>query len=109
MVSPHLLKVVESFSTSHLAYKDDETLKSVPEYLLGWEDLPVIIVGESPTKKKKPTWCHMVWARGPSLDGKSEHSELVIIWWSEMTPDTSRVLGVVDWEKHAKNVQPTSY
>lgn len=105
MVSPHLLTVVESFSTSQLAYEDDETLKQVPENILYWEDIPVIIVGKSPTKNKKPTWCHMVWARGPALEDGTKCSELVIIWWSEMTPDTSRVLGIVDWGKHAKRIR----
>ncbi len=105
MISPHLLKVVESFSTSRLAYKDDETLKQVPGYLLGWDEQPVFLVGNSPTKSKKPTWCHMILARGPALNEEADHSELVVIWWSEMTPDTDRVLSIIDWEKHAKDVQ----
>lgn len=101
MVSPHLLKVRESFSTSHRDYQYASIAKLAPHNLLGWEDTPIYIIE---SKSKEPKWCHMVLALGPVLgDEEATGSELVIIWWSEMGPDTERVLSAIDWEKHAKN------
>lgn len=100
MISPHLLKVVESFSSSHPDYRYASIAKLCPHNLLGWEDTPILVLE---SKNKEPKWVHMIKARGPALSEEADHSELVIIWWSEMGPDTERVLSAIDWEKHAKN------
>lgn len=47
----------------------------------------------------------MVSAIGPSLSEESDGSELVIIWYSELPPDTDRVLQAVDWKKHAQDFE----
>jgi len=102
MISPHLLKVIESFSTCDSGYNKSTATLAAKQL---WADNNTPIFFLDP-QKKNPTWCHMVLARGPVLgDDDAEYSELIIIWWSEMTPDTSRVLSIVDWEHHAKNVQ----
>jgi hypothetical protein len=100
MISPHLLKVVESYSTS--LDKSIGMAQAIANSM--WGDRAAFTI-EPKTKKSK--WCHMILARGPvldtELDDDPEGSELIIIWWSEMEPDTSRVLTAVDWEKHAQN------
>jgi hypothetical protein len=101
MVSPHLLKVVESFSTS-IGFNQQDAL-SIARHVFNHPDVPVFFFDEP---KKKATWCHMVYGQGPKLkDEEADASELIVIWWSEMSPDTSRVLNIVDWERHAKDVQ----
>lgn len=98
MISPHLLKVVESFSTN--GDTDREHAEDIARTL--WiGDRSVFFIE---TKNKEPKWCHMVLARGPALNEGAEYSELVIIWWSEMGPDTERVLSAIDWEKHADDI-----
>ena len=99
MISPHLLKVIESFSTTtHFNKKDAET---IARHVFNHASVPIYFFDEP---KKKTTWCHMVYADGPKLKDDADSSELIIIWWSEMTPDTSRVLSIVDWEKYAQDV-----
>lgn len=101
MISPHLLKVVESHSTSF----QKSVAMAQAEANSMWGDRPVFTI--EPKDWKKSKWCHMILAHGPILDSDLDDdpkgSELIVIWWSEMEPDTSRVLSAVDWEKHAKN------
>lgn len=101
MVSPHLLHVVESYSTSLYTKKNQADVIVNNRY---GDDRPRFIIEST---NKKPKWLHIVLAQGPiletDLDDDPKGSELVIVWWSEMEPDTSRVLSAVDWEKHAKN------
>lgn len=98
MISPHLLKVEISHSICRGYHPS--TAKVLAHDM--WGDKPTLVI-ES-TKKILTKWCHMVLATGPALSEEAEKSELVIIWWSEMGPDTDRVLSAIDWEKHAKNV-----
>lgn len=102
MISPHLLKVVESFSAG---LKSLKMAQEVANQL--WGERPTFVIE---SQGKKPTWCHMIMARGPAMQPESETvsddsigSELVVIWWSEIEPETSRVLSAVDWDKHARN------
>ena len=97
MISPHLLKVVASHSTSEVYYEEQARIHAHIE----WEGVPQLMLKY---KKEPGKWCHLVYAQGPGLTEDSQYSELVIIWWSEMGPDTERVLSAIDWEKHAKNV-----
>lgn len=99
MISPHLLKVMESFSSNHPDYQDDSMATAIAD-LLGWDGRPIYVI---PTDNKKPKWCHAILAIGPALTEEGSGSELVIIWHSEMEPDTSRVLSAVDWEKYAED------
>jgi hypothetical protein len=107
MISPHLLHVVESFSTSNQLYRTVSAAKGCAFSLWKEYDPPIFVI-ETKNKEPRPSqWCHMILADGPvlesDLDDNSQGSRLVIIWWSEMEPDTSRVFSVVEWEKHAKN------
>jgi hypothetical protein len=53
--------------------------------------------------KHIPKWTHMIWATGPvTEDSDDDGTELFIIWFSEMSPDTDRVLDAIDWNKNAK-------
>jgi hypothetical protein len=109
MISPHLLEVIYSYSSCHPSDMNMDNAKGIPSYL-GWdiptsmhtEETPVLILG-SPNKDSK--WLHAIMAEGPVLNNEEnvKVSELIIIWWSQMGPDTDRVLSAVDWEKHAKN------
>ncbi len=99
MISPHLIKVKESFSTAHVTYQMAGAAKLMAEEL--WANAPVLTLDSN---NKNPKWCHMVLAEGPALSEEAQGSTLVIIWWSEMGPDTDRVLKVVDWEKQAKDI-----
>lgn len=96
MVSPHLLKIQESFSTT--GTKRVDTAKSIANGM--WGDRPVLVMDKGP---KKHSWCHMIWAKGPAISEDNKGSELIVIWWSEFEPDTSRVLSAIDWEKNAKD------
>lgn len=58
-----------------------------------------------PSGKGMPVWTHMVWASGPAKGEDAHGSELVVIWWSEFSPDTMRVLDAVDWDKHAQDFE----
>lgn len=106
MISPHLLKVTESHSTSNHIYHKSGVAKSLATSLWGGNDTPIFMIE---SKIKTPKWCHMILARGPvlesNLDDDPEGSELIIVWWSEMAPDTARVLSAIEWEKYAKNYQ----
>jgi hypothetical protein len=97
MISPHLLKVVESYSTS--LDKSIGMAQTIAHSM--WSDRPAYTIEP---KSKKSKWCHMIMAQGPAINEGSKRSELIVIWWSEMGPDTERVLSAIDWEKHAKDV-----
>lgn len=98
MISPHKIKIKESFSTTHVTYKMAGAAKLMAEEL--WEGAPILMID---TKNKEPSWCHMVLAEGPALSEDADRSHLVIIWWSELEPDSARVLAAIDWEKNAKD------
>lgn len=100
MISPHLLKVFESYSSSHSGNLFEKNARLIPDFL-GWENKPVLVLNPS---HKNPKWVHAVLAEGPGLSEGSPRSELVVIWFSEMGPDTERVLAAIPWEKHAKDV-----
>lgn len=105
MISPHLLKVIDSFSTSRVAKADPKPAREMAELLWGADnglDTPILFLESR--AKKVPSWCHMILASGPGLSEFAEKSELIIVWWSEFEPDTSRVLTAIDWEKNAKDV-----
>lgn len=121
MISPHLLYIDASYSqTTYLGCLEGPTpIKDVIEHAKEkandlWGSRTVLVI-EPTTKsvatgrKSKmdilPKWQHMIWAHGPAKNEEMDGSELVIIWWSEMSPDTDRVLQAVDWEKHAKDFQ----
>jgi hypothetical protein len=108
MISPHLLRVEVSYS--YRTYSG--WLEGNPSYktlVAGakqrvknmWGDRAIFVVESLNKNKKLPEWTHIVWANGPAQDSEKDGSELVIIFFSEMSPDTDRVLQVIDWEKHA--------
>jgi hypothetical protein len=96
MISPHLLKIQESFSTSIRINK--QTAEEMAKNF--WNDKPTLVI---PNNKKNSSWTHMVLASGPATTETSKGTELVVIWWSEFEPYTARVLSAIDWEKHAKD------
>jgi hypothetical protein len=109
MISPHLLDIIYSYSSSHPSDLDKKGAKGIPGYL-GWdvhtsvhsEETPVLVLGD-PNKDTK--WVHAILVEGPPLNDEEgiQVSALIIIWWSQMGPDTDRVFSVVNWEKHARN------
>lgn len=112
MISPHLLRLDSSYSyrTYGGAYESppsrgqviDKAKREAQEL---WGERATFVI-EPKEGKRMPAWTHMVWANGPAQNAeKNDGSELVIIWWSEMQPDTDRVLTAVDWEKHATDYQ----
>lgn len=112
MVSPHLLSIDASYSYhTYLGCLEgappaqhciDHAKKKAKEL---WGERATFVIEPTVKGKMLPTWTHMVWAHGPEKNPENHGSELVIIWWSEMSPDTDRVLQAVDWEKHAKDFQ----
>lgn len=100
MISPHLLQVHTSYSTRSLVCASESGSRYRAIEMWGTET-PILIL---PNKNKNPTWCHMIFADGPGLGQDAKKSNLIIIWWSEMSPDTDRVLSAIDWEKYAKDV-----
>jgi hypothetical protein len=68
-----------------------------------WRQMPTLVIDPTIKAGKLPTWTHMVYAIGPTdTDGK-HGTELCIIWWSEFSPDSERVLDAIDWDKHAQD------
>lgn len=69
-----------------------------------WGERPTFVI---PPKEGKllPSWTHLAWASGPPLgqDTEADGSQLVVIWWGEIQPDSDRVLSAIDWEQYAKN------
>jgi hypothetical protein len=92
----NLLRLVESYTTS--IFLNERDARSAANDL--WGDKPVLVI---PNHKKKSSWTHMIWARGPASKDESLGTQLVVIWWSEFEPDTARVLAAIDWEKNAKD------
>ena len=70
-----------------------------------WGVRPTYLIEPGIKNGRVPVWTHMIWAQGPSLNEEMHGSELVVIWFSEMSPDTDRVLSVIDWTKHAKDFE----
>lgn len=68
-----------------------------------WSKRPTLVIQPTIKSGRLPTWTHLVWASGPTDNKEADGSELVIIWWSEIGPDTERVLAAVEWNKHAKD------
>jgi hypothetical protein len=112
MISPHLLHLDASYSyrTYLGCLEGAPSRKQVIEKAKReakdlWGERATFVIEPKESGKHMPTWTHMVWATGPAKDNENHGSELVVIWWSEMSPDTNRVLDAVDWEKHAKDFQ----
>lgn len=111
MISPHLLHIDASYSQrTYLGSLEgpppaqvmiEHAKKQAKEM---WGERATFVI-EPPKGKLLPRWVHMVWATGPANNEGYDGSELVVIWWSEITPDTNRVLDAVDWEKNAKDFQ----
>ena len=80
-----------------------ESAKQEAEQL--WGKRATLVIKATVKNNRLPKWTHMVWAQGPQKDSENDGSELVIIWWSELQPDTDRVLQAVDWEKLATDYQ----
>src|ERR1700722_3769215 len=105
MVSPHLLHIDASYSSRtylgvltgrpSVQHSIDQAKRQAKEL---WGERPTLVIDPTIKGKRLPEWVHMVWARGPEKDPDNHGSHLVIIWWSEMQPDTDRVLAAVDWE-----------
>ena len=118
MISPHLLIIDASYSqATYLGCLEgpppvEHTIQGAEtkaKELWGSRAVYVIeptiktVTGGSGKIKLLPKWQHMIWAHGPAKNEEMDGSELVVIWWSEMSPDTDRVLQVVDWERYAKD------
>jgi hypothetical protein len=112
MISPHLLMIDASYS--YRTYGGClEGAPSVAVMMTAaknraeelWGKRASLVIDPTIKGKMLPPWTHMIWAHGPEKDPDNHGSELVIIWWSEMQPDTDRVLQAVDWEKHASDFQ----
>lgn len=112
MISPHLLHIDASYS-SRTYIGCLEGAPSVNQMIDHYKDKAKKLWGERATLvmdppvkgKMLPTWVHMIWASGPSINDEDDGTELVVIWWSEFAPETSRVLDAIDWEKNAKGFQ----
>jgi len=112
MISPHLLRIDASYSyrtyfgclegISSVQHCIEMAKKEVKKL---WGDLPILVLDPTVKNKLLPRWTHLVWASGPELTENMDGSQLVICWWSELVPDTERVLNIIDWEKHAKDFQ----
>lgn len=70
-----------------------------------WGKRPTLLIEPIAKSGRLPRWTHMVWATGPAKDDKMHGSELVVIWHSELEPETIRVLDVVDWNRHAEDFE----
>jgi hypothetical protein len=68
-----------------------------------WGPRPTLLIDPGIKTSRFPEWTHMVWASGPALTEENDGSTLVIIWFSEMSPDTDRVLQAVEWAKYAED------
>ncbi len=112
MISPHLISIDASYSQrTYLGSLEGVPTSSVmiesakKQAKKMWGERATFVIEPTVKGKHLPRWVHMVWATGPEKDPENHGSELVVIWWSEMSPDTNRVLDAVDWEKHAKDFQ----
>ena len=113
MISPHLLNIDASYS--YRTYSGSlegaspsvtvmiESAKQEAEKL--WGTRTTLVINPGVKGSRLPSWTHMIEAHGPPKNEDMHGSELIIIWWSEMQPDTDRVLQAVDWEKHASDFQ----
>lgn len=112
MISPHLLQLDASYgyrtyagclegipSANSVIEEAKRTAKDM------WGNRATFVIDPTIKGKRLPGWTYMIWAHGPAKDSEMDGSELVVIWWSEMSPDTNRVLDAVDWEKYAKDFQ----
>jgi hypothetical protein len=111
-VSPHLLTIDASYVYRSYAgcYEGApsaavmvESAKQKAQEM--WGSRPTLVLEPQLKGKMVPKYTYMVWINGPALTEDGDGSELVVIWWSEMTPDTDRVFKAIDWEKHAKDFQ----
>jgi hypothetical protein len=79
--------------------------KAQDEAVSLWGERTTLLIKPTIKGDRLPAWTHLVWASGPPLSEDGHGSELVIIWWSEFSPDTQRVLQSIPWEKNAKDFQ----
>lgn len=70
-----------------------------------WGERATLLIEPTVKGDRLPSWAHIVWAIGPALSETGDGSELVVIWFSEFSPDTMRVLQSINWEKNAKDFQ----
>jgi hypothetical protein len=113
MISPHLLRLEASYSytTYGGCYEGPPSPKSCIEQArqqaekLWGKHRPVLVIEPTVKSKMLSKWTHLVSGLGPAMDDDNDGSHLIVIWWSEMSPDTNRVLASVDWESHAKDYQ----
>ena len=112
MINPQLLKVVSSYC--YLSYqRHNDTVSAAIKINAAsetsrslWGDKPIFVIQPKITNNKVPKYTYLVYAQGPSLSEESTvGSELIIIWWSELSPDTDRVLSAINWEKYAKEIK----
>jgi hypothetical protein len=113
MISPHLLSITHSYS--YRTY--DGVLEGRPSVALMirstreqairlWgQHIPSFVIEPATKNNILPGWTHMICATGPAKSEEMHGSHLIIIWFSEFTPDTNRVLSMVDWEKHAEDFE----
>jgi hypothetical protein len=111
VISPHLLRLDSSYSyrtyggsLEGLPSRASMIEKAKREAQELWGERATFVI-DPKEGRKLPEWTHMVWASGPAKDAEMDGSELVVIWWSEMSPDTNRVLDAVDWQNLAKDFQ----
>lgn len=112
MISPHLLSIDASYS--YRTYMG--CLESTPAAAIMivsaknkveklWGKRTTFVIDPPIKDKQLPTWTHIIWATGPAMSEDAHGSELIVVWFSELSPDTDRVLQAIDWEKHAKDFQ----
>lgn len=70
-----------------------------------WGERATLLIDPTIKSDRLPPWVHMVWISGPPLSDQGDGSELVIIWFSELKPETDRVVHSINWEKNAKDFQ----
>ena len=70
-----------------------------------WGERATLLIDPTIKSDRLPAWTHLVWSIGPPLSDDAHGSELVVIWWSALSPDTERVLQSISWEKNAKDFQ----
>lgn len=70
-----------------------------------WGERPTLVIEPTIKSNRVGTWTHMAWFSShlPVKDDSAHGSQLVVIWWGEMSPDTARVLDHIKWEQHAQD------
>jgi hypothetical protein len=112
MINPNDIQI--DYSYSYRTYADSLEGRPTPKNRIAkakreaeelWGVRPTYMIEPGAKTGTLPTWTHMIWASGPALTEEGHGSALVIIWFSEFEPDTSRVLQALDWTKYAKDFE----